>query len=322
MLELLRSHAEIPQIVNSFVDKISEMIYWDAISVVMFNHGLNNWEVVNTRSRLPGRYLVVKQVIDLQNSLVGKSISTNELKIYDEPSQIRFMINENELEIAKGKSFAVIPISTLSKCFGAIILENLNRNAFRKDELLNIKQISATVASAIELQDANEIISQHVIHDEFPEIVTYRHFVHRLREEIIRANDLGLDLTLALFALNNANDVEERLGKESIKKVQSAIATFLVSHKRQYDLIGRMDKNIFAVLLVHTTANEAYLWGEKIRSSIAENKIKIGDKDFSTTITVAICGLKDEMTIDEILDNAQKVLDKAIRVGGNLVSVY
>ena len=83
-----------------------------------------------------------------------------------------------------------------------------------------------------------------------------------------------------------------------------------------------MDKNIFAVLLVHTAANEAYLWGEKIRSSIAENKIKIGDKDFSTTITVAICGLKDEMTIDEILDNAQKVLDKAIRVGGNLVSVY
>ena len=322
MLELLRMQSDVSHFINTFVDKISEIIFWDSLAIVMYNSELGAWEVVNTRSRLPGKYYVVKQTIDLKSSLVGSSILENVIKISEDEKIVRLMENENELGISRGKIISSIPISTNSKCYGAFIIEREKQNQFTNEELQNIQRILTTVASVIELQDANEIISQHVIYDEIPNVVTKKHFIHRLDEEVKRANDLNLDLTLALFAIHTAEEIETRFNKDAVTKVMTSLSNFLVGHKRNYDLIGRIESNILGVMLVQTPANEAYLWGEKIRSSIAENKIKIENKQFSAPVTVSICGLKNDMIVDDLVTASREVLDKAIRVGGNLVSVY
>jgi PleD family two-component response regulator len=75
------------------------------------------------------------------------------------------------------------------------------------------------------------------------------------------------------------------------------------------------------VLLINTTASEAYLWAEKVRKQIASHIITIGGKSFSVTLSAGVCGLTDGMHKDEMIAGTTRVLSKAIEDGGNLVRV-
>jgi diguanylate cyclase (GGDEF)-like protein len=91
---------------------------------------------------------------------------------------------------------------------------------------------------------------------------------------------------------------------------------------RPYDLVGRVDFNRFAILLVNTTANDAYLWAEKFRKNIASNVMNLEQKSFSVTVSVGVCGAVSDINDLELLENAGHVLSKAVEAGGNIVRVY
>ena len=91
---------------------------------------------------------------------------------------------------------------------------------------------------------------------------------------------------------------------------------------RPYDVVGRFDFNCFVVLLVQTTSNEASLWAEKIRKNVASNILNIENKSFSITISVGVAGTLEEASDVDLLENADRVLRKAIEAGGNIVRVY
>ncbi len=75
------------------------------------------------------------------------------------------------------------------------------------------------------------------------------------------------------------------------------------------------------VLLVNTTASEAYLWAEKVRKQIASHIITIDGKNLSLTVSVGVCGLTEGMHKDEMIAGTSRLLSKAIEDGGNLVRV-
>ncbi len=91
---------------------------------------------------------------------------------------------------------------------------------------------------------------------------------------------------------------------------------------RPYDVVGLLDRHHVGAVLVNTSANDAYIWAEKVRKSIASQILTVGDRTFSVTISVGICGATEGMTVEEFLGNATQVLNTVAERGGNLVSVY
>ena len=79
---------------------------------------------------------------------------------------------------------------------------------------------------------------------------------------------------------------------------------------------------MFGVALVNTTANDAYLWAEKLRSAIASSIVTFEQKTFSATVTVGICGATEGMDAGECVSNAMQVMEKAKEAGGNIVRVF
>jgi PleD family two-component response regulator len=73
---------------------------------------------------------------------------------------------------------------------------------------------------------------------------------------------------------------------------------------------------------VNTTANDAYLWAEKLRSAIASSIVTAEQKTFSATVTVGIYGATEGMDAEECVANAMQVLEKAKEAGGNIVRVF
>jgi GGDEF domain-containing protein len=76
------------------------------------------------------------------------------------------------------------------------------------------------------------------------------------------------------------------------------------------------------VLLVNTTASDAYLWGEKLRKLVAGHVMTVGGKSFSVTLSAGVCGLSKGMDAAGLQAGTLHVLGKAIEHGGNMVRVF
>jgi diguanylate cyclase (GGDEF)-like protein len=104
--------------------------------------------------------------------------------------------------------------------------------------------------------------------------------------------------------------------------VLNQVAKIIRSAIRSYDIVGRLEDDRLAVILVNTTASDGYLWAEKMRKQVASHIISAEGRTFSVTISAGVCGLTDGMHKEEILQGTSQVLHKAVEGGGNLVRVF
>jgi diguanylate cyclase len=143
-----------------------------------------------------------------------------------------------------------------------------------------------------------------------------------LQEEVQRAGDFGFDISLAMISIDRMEDHSVRHGKDAMDLVLQSIGRMVKSSVRPYDVVGRFDVSRFGIALVHTTTNEATLWAEKVRKNIASNIINIDNKSFTVTVSIGVAGPGGNYSDVLLLENADRVMKKAVEAGGNLVRVY
>ena len=125
-----------------------------------------------------------------------------------------------------------------------------------------------------------------------------------------------------MISIDRMDEHITRYGKDAFDFILQNVSRMVKVSIRPYDVVGRFDFNCFVVLLVHTTSNEASLWAENIRKNVASNILNIENKSFSITISVGVAGALEEASDVDLLENADRVLRKAIEAGGNIVRVY
>ena len=125
-----------------------------------------------------------------------------------------------------------------------------------------------------------------------------------------------------MISIDRMDEHIERYGKDAFDFILQNVSRMVKVSIRPYDVVGRFDFNCFVVLLVQTTSNEASLWAEKIRKNVASNILNIENKSFSITISVGVAGALEEASDVDLLENADRVLHKAIEAGGNIIRVY
>jgi GGDEF domain-containing protein len=294
-------------IVRSLAEEAARLVAWDYISVVTYHESTKNWLVQFVMNRLNDAYVSVGQQIDPVQSLVGGVIQTGTAKIFEElqnPPLPRFY--RAERVDSKG-AMLVLPMNSLSRCYGAVVVESKDVKTYSESDIKILEKLVRVAVSGLEIFALTEVVNNYVLLDETTGVATRKYFMERLHEEVLRAKDFTAPMTLVMISVDGINEQLNRLGKESI---------------RHYDLVGRFDFNRFAILLVNTAASEAYLWAEKVRRNIASNVINIGEKSFSVTVSVGVCGGVEEASDVELMENANKVLSKAIEAGGNMVRVF
>jgi diguanylate cyclase (GGDEF)-like protein len=128
-------------------------------------------------------------------------------------------------------------------------------------------------------------------------------------------------LALVSLIVDNAQELTNRHGTEGFDSMLNQVAKIVRANIRSYDIVGRQDTDSMGVLLVNTTASEAYLWAEKVRKQIASYIMTVGGKSFSVTLSAGVCGLSEGMCKDEMIAGTTRLLSKAVEDGGNLVRV-
>lgn len=321
----IQSEDDFVGVVNQLVEEVTNQISWNAISTILFDHDLQKWVIASSRTRFNSKYVVAKQEISLNHSIVGKTITENSIQSIDrfEGYQLpRFMLQEKEIGILGRGNFLSIPISGLKKCFGAITIEDSNNTPYTKKEIENIHNLALLCGLSLELQGLSMSVSFYKNSDEVLTLFKPSYFRERMEIELRRADDVGSEMALVLVSISNPDEIQLRFGPKGFLVAMKAISDIIVQNVRVYDILGRINGRTIGIILTHTTANEAYIWAEKIRSKVSSTSIPFEENSFSVTITCGVCGAIDGITTDLIIENAEEALNKALKTGGNLIGIY
>lgn len=314
----------IPFVVNSLTEELENIVLWDSVSVVIFDEAQRGWSVASVRVRANEKFISPKQMIDFDSSIVGKAIRTNTTQSVHlaQNSQIVFNAGESPFDLLKQGELIVAPFSADGKCYGAVAVTNKKPNAFSKKDVFAVEYLASTVAPSFETAELNSILNEHLAVDEQTGTWSKKFFVQRLSEELQRANDRDEDLTMALVSLSNVSDIEQRYGVEGKDAAVVNVANHLRANVRLYDVVARFDATSFAIVLTDTIASDAYLWAEKLRTSIASSIVTVERRSFSISVTIGVSGAAAKMTSDDLMKNTSLVLDQAKKAGGNIVRVF
>jgi diguanylate cyclase (GGDEF)-like protein len=214
------------------------------------------------------------------------------------------------------------PISSVNRCYGAVVVESRDRNGFSANDEGHLYRLVENAGSALEVRYMNDLVREHVMVDPQTGSMTRRHFLKRLEDEVRRAEDFGMELSLIMMAVDGLAEHVVRYGKETQDVILNELTRVVRANLRTYDAVGHLEDDRLGILLVHMAASEAYLWAERVRKLIASHVLTMGGRSFSVTVTLGVCGASEGMQATEIVAGAAKVLQKAIEGGGNLVRLY
>ncbi len=322
MHETIREQLELRTIVRALIEQTKRLIGYDYLAVTMFNDDKRAWVIYHVDIAKDGTYIAPHQIVDLENSLIGAVLDSNKHLLVDDLSTVTIPRFNGEEKIDSDGSILIAPVSSFKKCYGTVSLERRDRSGYSARDIEVLYRLVENIASALEILYMSELVDKYVIIDDTTGLLKKSYFEQRLKEEIRRADYFGHDLTYSVFSIDNMQQLIDRHGKEGLDNAIYSFGQFLKNSVRQYDLLGRLDYNKFGVVLLNTTANEGYLWAEKVRKNFASQVITVNDKTTSITVSSGVCGITEDMQFVELSQHAVAALQKAIENGGNIVRVY
>ena len=318
----LRKEFSMSTVLQQLAEESSRLVNWDHIAVILYDAERRAWVVKKVLNRTPDGPVNPDQPVDFPASLTGRVIRTGTSCIVgslETTAEPRYSTRERPVK--KG-SFMAVPVSSPTKCYGAVTVEAVEISAHTSQDAETLRRLAECAAAALEVLFLQEYADEYVVIDETTGLFAKKFFQQRLEEELRRADDCSCDCTLLLISVDKAHDIGQRHGRTGYDRMMSSVAAVVRQNVRNYDLVGRYDQDRFGVTLLDTNVNDAAIWAEKIRKTVAASIITFEDKSFSVTVSVGLAGKTEGIGFADLAANAETVLRRASDTGGNCVRVY
>jgi diguanylate cyclase (GGDEF)-like protein len=150
-------------------------------------------------------------------------------------------------------------------------------------------------------------------------------FEYLANKAISQAKRTNLPLVMAMLDIDFFKSVNDNYGHDAGDKVLIQFTHVLCECFRDYDIIGRVGGEEFAICMPNTTVKNAFAACERFRLLIQNNKISIDDSnDEKTSVTVSIglsLGKKNEISLEELLKQSDLSLYQAKKNGRNQTQI-
>jgi diguanylate cyclase (GGDEF)-like protein len=300
---------------------VTEIMDWDYAAVVLHSPERKSWIVVKSLAKaanLP--YISEGVTVDMDGSVLRAALDGDGGVIVDAPVTPAWRFHEKEAINSFGQLCAV-PLVTPQAYYGLIIVEYRETHQYAKQDLAVLRRIATRAAQALEVTRLYDHTRKHLIVDEATQTASRTLLLRRLREEQERLAAMGGNAVFFLAAIDNPDELVQKHGEQEVEQVLARIGGTLQEHVKPYDVVGRYDRYGFGLLLMHSSPEDAYLRGEKVRKAVAGNVITHGGSSYSVSVSIAGCTVSQNSDVDHILKLAQQALERAVADGGNCVKV-
>ncbi|MDY9922152.1 MAG: sensor domain-containing diguanylate cyclase [Synergistota bacterium] len=148
-----------------------------------------------------------------------------------------------------------------------------------------------------------------------------RQYSHQLLTEVFnKARGDGLPFAILMMDIDDFKNINDKYGHRAGDIVLTKVAATAKSEMRGFDILGRYGGDEFIIGLVHANSEAAVMVAERIRTANAEAEINISEATpVKVSVSIGVKCLQDEMTLDELINNADKKLYEAKAEGKNIV---
>ena len=269
-------------------------------------------------------YIFIKNKSKKEFKLVWP-VNIKDSKIYE---YLEELTPKSGVVIERDGKVGIFPLLSEQKLLGAVVAYNpfdkLNEN-----EINYLDEISKQASITIERASEYMKILKDATLDALTGLNNRHQFALRLREETASAKRQNTPLCCIMTDIDFFKKVNDTYGHAVGDCVLKNVARTIKKELRENDIPSRYGGEEFAILLPHTTLEEAQLVAQRLRSAIEKKKINIeeynieGVKQLSVTISIGVSQYDKKMKEpQQLYQNADKALYSAKENGRNRVVVY
>ncbi|MBD3426371.1 MAG: diguanylate cyclase [Candidatus Omnitrophica bacterium] len=212
-------------------------------------------------------------------------------------------------------TFMAFPLFSGDELAAVLAIEGASKSSYGRFRIL-LPQIALEYRK-VELYEQVQELS---IIDGLTEVYLRRYLMDRLKEEVDRAQRLGLSFSLAMVDVDHFKQCNDRHGHLVGDAVLKKIAEKLKSSVREVDMIARYGGEEFCVVLPETTKELALSVAERLRKSVESKEIKAFDEKVKVTVSIGVSTYpEDGEQVESLIEKADTALYKAKRAGRNRV---
>ncbi len=229
------------------------------------------------------------------------------------------MLEKNQLEM-------VTPVKIKGQIKGVIGMgPRVRKEAYSEQDFEHISILSNFISIAITNASLYREVEQLSYTDGMTDLHNYRYFEFRLREEVIRHNRTGNDLSLLILDVDHFKNYNDTMGHQSGDKVLIKLGQILRDTVRENDIVARYGGEEFAIILPNVDAGGALILAERIREKVESHPFEHGEVQplGRLTISLGIAGMTG--TTDshaDLIRKADTALYASKRHGRNQVRIF
>jgi diguanylate cyclase (GGDEF)-like protein len=217
------------------------------------------------------------------------------------------------------RSVVYLPLLNKGEGIGSLTLASSQPKAYNQTQIHLLERLASQISTSVANSQLYEKAEQRARIDELTGLFNRRHFDEVLKREINRHSRYGSTLSLAFIDLDGFkkyNDTRGHLeGDELLTKTGSMIKETI----RGIDLAFRYGGDEFAIIMAHTSADDAAAAAERVRATITSN---MNAMQVGVTLSLGLaCWPHDGLAQDDVVNAADQALYYAKRTGGNRTCV-
>jgi diguanylate cyclase (GGDEF)-like protein/PAS domain S-box-containing protein len=166
-------------------------------------------------------------------------------------------------------------------------------------------------------------LEKEVRTDPLTHVANRSHFLSLAAQEFARSRRYGHPLSLWMIDVDHFKAVNDTHGHHAGDIALQSLSTMSRQTLRDWDVMGRMGGEEFAVLLPDTDATQALLVAERLRQKVASAEVGL-DQGASAhlTVSIGVATIRDEdRSVETLIDRADQALLDAKRTGRDKVCV-
>lgn len=173
-----------------------------------------------------------------------------------------------------------------------------------------------------ELEQSKSLLNEAANNDLMTGLLNHRAFVERARQEISRGYRANKPTSLLLVDICKLKDINEKYGHHAGDHCLIQVAHHLTDLYRDYDLIGRLDGDEFAVLLSGASYEDTEVIVRRTKSLFEQLDLEFEGRVFQTSVTIGAHVLgRSQLPFDQMHHNAEEALLEAKAEGNGSVVI-